>query len=66
MPAKNSHHIALTEPLASYVQEQVARGEYASASEMVRASLRLLKERDEKRKAGARPSRPEDTRGNAG
>ena len=43
MPAKNSRHIALTRPLATYVEEELARGQYASASEMVRASLRLLK-----------------------
>jgi antitoxin ParD1/3/4 len=47
MAAKHSRHIALTEPLESYVEERVARGDYASASEMVRAGLKLLKERDE-------------------
>ncbi|AWN40748.1 type II toxin-antitoxin system ParD family antitoxin [Methylobacterium durans] len=46
MAAKHSRHIALTGPLAEYVEAQVARGEYASASEMVRAALRLLMERD--------------------
>ncbi|MFE1603287.1 ribbon-helix-helix domain-containing protein [Methylobacterium sp. ID0610] len=42
MAAKHSRHIALTAPLADFVDEQVAKGEYASASEMVRAALRLL------------------------
>ena len=46
MAAKHSRHIALTGPLANYVEAQVARGEYASVSEMVRAALRLLIERD--------------------
>ncbi len=52
MAAKHSRHIALTGPLESYVEERVARGEYASVSEMVRAGLKLLKERDERRAAG--------------
>ena len=47
MAAKHSRHIALTGPLESYVEERVARGGYALASEMVRAGLKLLKERDE-------------------
>lgn len=47
MAAKHSRHIALTEPLIAYVEAQVAKGEYTSASEMVRAALRLLIERDE-------------------
>ena len=46
MTAKHSRHIALTGPLASYVDRKVACGEYASASEVVRAALRLLVERD--------------------
>jgi antitoxin ParD1/3/4 len=49
MAAKHSRHIALTEPLARYVENQVATGVYASASEVVRAGLRLLIERDEAR-----------------
>ena len=63
MAAKHSRHIALTGPLAAYVETQVSTGEYASASEMVRVALRLLMERDQARakpagdfpKAGARP-----------
>lgn len=53
MAAKHSRHIALTGPLAVYVESQVSAGEYASASEMVRAALRLLMERDQAR---ARPA----------
>ncbi|MCJ2040916.1 type II toxin-antitoxin system ParD family antitoxin [Methylobacterium sp. J-059] len=37
----------MTEPLIAYVEAQVAKGEYTSASEVVRAALRLLIERDE-------------------
>ena len=51
MPAKHHRHVALTEPLARFVEEEVAAGRYASASEVVRAGLRLLIEREE---AGAR------------
>ena len=49
MVAKHSRHIALTGPLAQYVERQVSAGEYASASEMVRAALRLLMEHDQAR-----------------
>jgi antitoxin ParD1/3/4 len=57
MAARHPRHIALTGPLAKYVDHQVAQGEYASASEMVRVALRLLIERDEakaRRKRGAK------------
>jgi antitoxin ParD1/3/4 len=46
MAAKFSRHIALAGPLAEYVDAQVAKGEYASASEMVRAALRILMKSD--------------------
>ncbi|MGI4796578.1 MAG: type II toxin-antitoxin system ParD family antitoxin [Janthinobacterium lividum] len=46
MVAKYPRHIALTKPLAGYVDDKVACGEYASASEVVRTALRLLIERD--------------------
>jgi len=61
MTAKHPRHIALTGPLASYIDSKVACGEYASASEVVRAALRLLVERDERQaarvNAAARESR---------
>lgn len=47
MAAKHSRHVALTEPLIAYVEDQVVRGEYTSISEVVRTALRLLMERDE-------------------
>ena len=46
MPAQHTLHVALTKHLVSYVTNQVALGHYASASEVVRAGLRLLIERD--------------------
>jgi antitoxin ParD1/3/4 len=39
--------VALTEPLARFLDGQVAMGRYATASEVVRAALRLLMEREE-------------------
>ena len=46
MAAKHTLHVALTESLVGYVGRQIASGQYATASEVVRAALRLLIERD--------------------
>ncbi|MCJ2125202.1 type II toxin-antitoxin system ParD family antitoxin [Methylobacterium sp. J-077] len=46
MAAKHPHHVALTAAHSAYVTDQVAKGHYASVSEVVRAGLRLLIERD--------------------
>lgn len=46
MAAKHSRHIALTEPLIAYVEDQVARGEYTSVSEVVRNAIRQMIERE--------------------
>ena len=58
MAAKHHRHIALTEPHARFVERQVTEGRYASASEVVRAGLCLLIERDE---AGARAAEEDGT-----
>lgn len=47
MPVPHSRPLARTEPLARFVDGQVARGRYATASEVVRAALRLLMKREE-------------------
>ena len=53
MPAKHSRHIALTGPLAEWMDSQVAEGEYTSVSDLIRTAIRLLREQDQKRRAGA-------------
>jgi antitoxin ParD1/3/4 len=47
MPAKHSRHIALTESLAAWIDGQVAKGEYTSASDLIRTAIRVLRSRDE-------------------
>ena len=42
MAAVRSRHIALAEPLMAFVDDRVAEGRYAFASEVTRAPLRLL------------------------
>jgi putative addiction module CopG family antidote len=42
MPARNTLHVSVTPELAAFVGEQIASGSYQTASEIVRAGLRLL------------------------
>ncbi len=57
MAAKHHRHIALTEPHARFLEEEIAEGRYASASEVVRAGLRLLSEHKD-----AGPRQPDEAR----
>ncbi len=43
-------NVSLTKPLEEYVQKQVSTGLYSSASEVIRAGLRLLLEQEIDRK----------------
>ncbi len=47
MPGTDKRTISLPADQAAFIDEKVQSGEYASASEVVRAGLRALKERDE-------------------
>lgn len=40
--------ITLGEPLSAFIAQQIASGRYGNASEVVRAALRLLEERENK------------------
>ncbi|CAB3788355.1 type II toxin-antitoxin system ParD family antitoxin [Paraburkholderia fynbosensis] len=44
MPAKYAISVSLTEHLASFVKSEITKGRYGTASEVVRAGLRLLEE----------------------
>jgi antitoxin ParD1/3/4 len=46
MPAAEKRTVSLPEEHAAYIDRLVASGAYASASEVVRAGLRALQERD--------------------
>ena len=46
MPAKFIRSVSLTSELAALIDEKIASGYYRSASEVVRAALRLLAEQD--------------------
>jgi antitoxin ParD1/3/4 len=56
MPAKHALNVSVTEHLASFVAAQVASGRFGTASEVVRAALRLL-ERDLQGAPSARADR---------
>ncbi|WP_408256290.1 type II toxin-antitoxin system ParD family antitoxin [Paraburkholderia caledonica] len=44
MPSKHALCVSLTERLASFIKAEIAVGRYSTASEVVRAGLRLLQE----------------------
>jgi antitoxin ParD1/3/4 len=61
MPIRKSRNVSLTPELERSVDERVASGRYRSASEVVRAGLRLL-EREERAERSARPPTSPSTR----
>ncbi|MGY6126703.1 ribbon-helix-helix domain-containing protein [Paraburkholderia strydomiana] len=44
MPSKHAPCVSLTERLASFIRAEIAVRRYSTASELVRAGLRLLQE----------------------
>ena len=46
MPSKSTLNVSLTPELTAMIAEKISTGHYRSASEVVRAALRLLDERD--------------------
>ena len=63
MPVPHSRHVAPTEPLARFVDAQVAEGRYATASEVMRAALWLLMEREDARTTAEAVRREDPTHG---
>jgi antitoxin ParD1/3/4 len=61
MPPRKTRNVSLTPRLDAFVDGRVAAGRYRSASEVVRAALRLLEEAETPRREDeVRPPRPAD------
>jgi len=56
MPSASSLNVSLTPELAAWIAEQVSSGRYRSASEVVRAAVRLLQDSE---RSPVRQSQPE-------
>lgn len=56
MPTDQTRNVSLTAELNAFIRAQVASGQYQNASEVVRASLRLLQREEQRNKR--RPSSP--------
>jgi antitoxin ParD1/3/4 len=46
MPSKSTLNVSLTPELTAFIADKIKTGHYRSASEVVRAALRLLDEQD--------------------
>ena len=63
MPSRKTRNVSLTPEMEAFIDGRVASGRYRSASEVVRAALRLLEE-DERKRQGPEPrTGPERRRG---
>ncbi|WP_233859956.1 type II toxin-antitoxin system ParD family antitoxin [Paraburkholderia sp. HD33-4] len=56
MPSKHAISVSLTEHLDLFVKSELTAGRYRTASEVVRAGLRLLEEQIAERRPSATPS----------
>ena len=50
MPTDQTRNVSLTAELNAFIRAQVASGQYQNASEVVRASLRLLQQQEQRHK----------------
>lgn len=50
MPSRNTVNVSLTPGLVEFIGERVSSGRFASASEVVRAALRLLQNDEQSEK----------------
>ncbi len=50
MPLRKTRNVSLTPEMEAFIDGRVASGRYRSASEVVRAALRLLEEDERKRR----------------
>jgi antitoxin ParD1/3/4 len=55
MIVRITRNVSLTPELARFVAAQIATGRYSTASEVVRASLRLLEEEERRRSTAPLP-----------
>ena len=55
MLLRKTRNVSLTPEMEAFIDGRVASGRYRSASEVVRAALRLLEE-DERKRQGSEPS----------
>jgi antitoxin ParD1/3/4 len=54
MPSKSTLNVSLTPELTALIADKIKTGHYRSASEVVRAALRLLDERDRREARASR------------
>ena len=61
MPAKiKTRNVSLTPEIEAFIDDRVASGRFRSASEVVRAALRLLEEDERRREAPGQRGRHHD------
>jgi antitoxin ParD1/3/4 len=61
MTTDQTRNVSLTAELNAFIRAQVASGQYQNASEVVRASLRLLQQQEQRNKRRQTPPRAAQT-----